>query len=113
MTLSGDADMGSIWTEGGAIRAIGRKGFLNCFSSPEGRRFVVSSVPLSKCGTRLRLDVGCALMLKRKLELVRGDSFRAAYRLKASFAHPPQRAAGRRRDNAGHARPAIATASPA
>ncbi len=97
--------MGSIWTEGGAIRAIGRKGFLNCFSSPKGRCFVVSSVPLSKCGTRVRHDVGRALMLKRKLELIQGDSFRAAYRLKVVVAQSPQRAVGRRRNIAGHTQP--------
>lgn len=111
--FSGDADMGSIWTEGGAIRAIGRKGFLNCFSSPKGRHFVVSSVPLSKCGTHLRHEVGRALVLKRKLELVRGDSFRAAYRLKAAFAQPPRRTAERRRDIAGHARPESPAPDPA
>lgn len=83
--------MGRIWTEAGAIRAIRRKGFLNCFSSPERRYFVVSAVPLSKNGSRLRYSVGCALMLNRKLELVTGNSFVAAYRLKASVAGPAQR----------------------
>ena len=75
--------MGRIWTEAGAIRAIGRKGFLNCFSTPRRRTFVVASVPLSKEGSRLAYHVGCALMLQRKVELVRGDSFCAAYRLKS------------------------------
>jgi hypothetical protein len=74
--------MGQIWTEMGAVRAIRRKGFVNCFSSPGRRYFVVSAEPLSKSGGRLRYSVGCALMLKRKLELVKGDSFSAAYRLK-------------------------------
>jgi hypothetical protein len=75
--------MGHIGTETGAIR---RSGFLNCFSSPDGRFFVVAPVPLSQNGSRLRGGVGYALMLKRKLELVTGDSFRAAYRLKAMVA---------------------------
>jgi hypothetical protein len=82
--------MGRIWTEAGAIRAIRRKGFLNCFSSPERRYFVVSAIPLSKNGSRLRYSVGCALMLDRKLELVTGNSFVAAYRLKATVAGPKQ-----------------------
>ena len=82
--------MGRIWTETGAIRAIRRKGFLNCFSSPERRYFVVSSIPLSKNGSRLRYSIGCALMLNRKLELVTGNSFVAAYRLKAAVAGPSQ-----------------------
>lgn len=81
--FAGVGDMGRIWTEPGAIRAIRRKGFLNCFSTPERRYFIVSATPLSKSGSRLRYSVGCALMLKRRLELVTGDSFRAAYRLKA------------------------------
>lgn len=76
--------MGRIWTETGAIRAIRRKGYLNCFSSPQRRYFVVSSIALSREGSHLRYSVGCALMLKRKLELVTGDSFCAAYRLKAA-----------------------------
>jgi hypothetical protein len=89
--------MGRIWTEAGAIRAIRRKGFLNCFSSPERRYFVISAVPLSKNGSRLRYSVASALMLDRKLELVTGNSFVAAYRLKATVAGPkqPQRSSGR------------------
>jgi hypothetical protein len=86
--------MGRIWTEAGAIRAIRRQGFLNCFASPQDRYFVVSSIPLSKNGTRLHYSVGCALMLKRKLELVSGDSFCAAYRLKAAV-HVRAPSAGR------------------
>ena len=74
--------MGRIWTETGAIRAIRRRGFLNCFASSQRRHFVISSVPLSKNGPRLLYSVGCALMLTRQLELVTGDSFCAAYRLK-------------------------------
>lgn len=73
--------MGRIRTETGAVRAIRRKGFLNCFSTPEYRFFVVSSVALSRDGSRLLDDVGHALMRKRKLELVVGDSFCAAYAL--------------------------------
>ena len=83
--------MGRIWTESGAIRAIRRKGFLNCFSTPERRYFVVSAVPLSKEGSVLLYGVGCALMLKRRLELVRGDSFAAAYRLKQPVIETPSR----------------------
>jgi len=83
--------MGRIWTESGAIRAIRRKGFLNCFSTPERRYFVVSAVPLSKEGSVLLYGVGCALMLKRRLELVRGDSFAAAYRLKQPVTETPSR----------------------
>jgi hypothetical protein len=79
---AGGGNMGRIWTESGAIRAVRRKGFLNCFSTPERRYFVVSAAPLSKSGSRLRYGVGCALMLKRRLELVTGDSFRGAYCLK-------------------------------
>jgi hypothetical protein len=82
--------MGRIWTEAGAIRAIRKKGYLNCFASPERRYFVVSAIPLSRDGSRLRYSVGCALMLARKLELVRGDSFSAAYRLKPSVTGPAQ-----------------------
>lgn len=74
--------MGRIWTEAGAIRAIQRKGYLNCFSSPQRRYFVVSSIPLSREGSVLLHGVARSLMLKRKLELVGGDSFAAAYRLK-------------------------------
>jgi hypothetical protein len=74
--------MGRIWTENGAIRAIRRKGFVNCFSTPKRRYFVVSATPLSKEGSTLRYSVGRALMLNRRLELVKGDSFCAAYRLK-------------------------------
>jgi hypothetical protein len=81
--------MGRIWTESGAIRAIRRKGFLNCFSTPERRYFVVSASPLSREGSALLYGVGRALMLKRKLELVRGDSFAAAYRLKQPVAARP------------------------
>lgn len=83
--------MGRIWTESGAIRAIRRKGFLNCFSTPERRYFVVSANPLSRDGSVLLYGVGRALMLKRKLELVRGDSFAAAYRLKRPIAVTPSR----------------------
>ncbi|HEY6431183.1 MAG TPA: hypothetical protein VIZ17_04320 [Acetobacteraceae bacterium] len=77
--------MGRIWTETGAIRAIRRKGYLNCFSSPQRRYFVISAIALSNEGSHLRYSVGCALMLERKLELVRGDSFCAAYRLKGQM----------------------------
>jgi hypothetical protein len=86
--------MGRIWTESGAIRAIRREGFLNCFSTPERRYFVVSASPLSREGSTLLYGVGCALMLKRKLELVRGDSFAAAYRLKQPVAVTPSREKG-------------------
>ncbi len=90
--------MGRIWTEIGAIRAIRRKGFLNCFSTPERRYFVVSAIPLSREGSALLYGVGCALMLKRKLELVTGDSFAAAYRLKQPVAMRPSPV---QRDGAG------------
>jgi hypothetical protein len=80
--------MGRIWTETGAIRAIQRKGYLNCFSSPQGRYFVVSSMPLSREGSVLLYAVGCSLMLKRKLKLVGGDSFAAAYRLRVLATAP-------------------------
>jgi hypothetical protein len=86
--------MGRIWTESGAIRAIRRKGFLNCFSTPERRYFVVSAIPLSREGSALLYGVGRALMLKRKLELVSGDSFAAAYRLKQPAAARPSREKG-------------------
>lgn len=86
--------MGRIWTESGAIRAIRRKGFLNCFSTPERRYFVVSTIPLSREGSVLLYGVGRALMLNRKLELVRGDSFAAAYRLKQPVAVTPSREKG-------------------
>ena len=99
--------MGRIWTEAGAIRAIRRKGFLNCFSSPERRYFVVSSVPLSKNGSRLRYSVGCALMLNRKLELVTGNSFVAAYRLKAIVAGPVQPQRPSRRPASQPSRPPV------
>ena len=99
--------MGRIWTEAGAIRAIRRKGFLNCFSSPERRYFVVSSVPLSKNGSRLRYSVGCTLMLNRKLELVTGNSFVAAYRLKVTIAGPAQPQRPPRRPALQPDRPAV------
>jgi hypothetical protein len=86
--------MGRIWTESGAIRAIRRKGFLNCFSTPERRYFVVSAIPLSREGSALLYGVGRALMLKRKLELVSGDSFAAAYRLKQPAGVTPSREKG-------------------
>jgi hypothetical protein len=81
--------MGRIWTETGAIRAIQRKGYLNCFSSPQQRYFVVSAIPLSRKGSVLLYGVGRALMLNRKLELVTGNSFVAAYRLKVSLPAKP------------------------
>jgi hypothetical protein len=86
--------MGRIWTESGAVRAIRRRGFLNCFSTPERRYFVVSALPLSREGSALLYGVGRALMLKRKLELVTGDSFAAAYRLKQPVAVTPSREKG-------------------
>jgi hypothetical protein len=86
--------MGRIWTESGAIRSIRRRGFLNCFSTPERRYFVVSANPLSREGSVLLYGVGRALMLKRKLELVRGDSFAAAYRLKQPIAVTPSHEKG-------------------
>ena len=86
--------MGRIWTESGAIRAIRRRGFLNCFSTPEQRYFVVSAFPLSREGSALLYGVGRALMLKRKLELVTGDSFAAAYRLKQPIAVTPSHEKG-------------------
>ena len=58
--------MGRIWTETGAIRAIRRKGYLNCFSSPQRRYFVISAIALSNEGSHLRYSVGCALMLERR-----------------------------------------------
>lgn len=91
--------MGRIWTEGGAIRAIQRKGYLNCFSSPQRRHFVISGIPLSNEGSVLLHGVARSLMLKRKLELVRGDSFVAAYRLKvtAPAKTPPRERIGTER----------------
>ena len=86
--------MGRIWTETGAIRAIQRKGYLNCFSTPQQRYFVVSAIPLSRKGSILLYGVGCALMLKRKLELVTGNSFVAAYRLKVAAPVKPSRRKG-------------------
>jgi hypothetical protein len=86
--------MGRIWTESGAVRAIRRKGFLNCFSTPERRYFVVSASPLSRQGSALLHGVARALMLKRKLELVRGDSFAAAYRLRQPVSVMPSRDKG-------------------
>ena len=82
-------DMGRIWTEAGAIRAIQRKGYLNCFASPQQRYFVVSAIPLSRKGSVLFYGVGRSLMLKRKLELVTGNSFVAAYRLKVTVPARP------------------------
>jgi hypothetical protein len=95
--------MGRIWTEVGAIRAIQRKGYLNCFSSPQRRYFVVSAIPLSREGSVLLYSVGCALMLKRKLELVSGDSFAAAYRLKVGV--PAKPSGGKRSDPPGKPKP--------
>ena len=80
--------MGRILTEAGALRAIRRRGYLNCFAAPEKRVFVVSAMPLSRDGSALRYGVGRALLLSRRLELVKGDSFVAAYRLKTE---PPKR----------------------
>ncbi|HTW28255.1 MAG TPA: hypothetical protein VME92_14080 [Acetobacteraceae bacterium] len=80
--------MGRIWTEVGAIRAITSRGFLNCFSSPTGRYFVVSSQPLSEKGSRVRYAVAYKLMVDRRLELVSGNSFCAAYRLRKARAVP-------------------------
>lgn len=74
--------MGVIWTETGALRALRRKGYLNCFATPERRTFVVSDAPLSRKGSTLCHGVGRVLLLSRQLELVKGDSFSAAYRLK-------------------------------
>jgi hypothetical protein len=74
--------MGRIWSESGAIREIQQHGFLNCFATSKGRCFIISSVPLSREGSRVRYSVGRSLMLARKVELVTGDSFAAAYRLR-------------------------------
>ena len=75
--------MGRILTEMGALRALRRKGYLNCFAAQDKRAFVVSQTPLSREGSVVRYGVGRALLLSRRLELVKGDSFVAAYRLKA------------------------------
>jgi len=83
--------MGRILTETGALRAIRRKGYLNCFAGPEKRVFVVASAPLSRDGSALRYGVGRALLLSRRLELVKGDSFVAAYRLKPERSKPRKR----------------------
>ena len=74
--------MGRILTEMGALRALRSKGYLNCFAGQDKRAFVVSGTPLSREGSVVRYGVGRALLLSRRLELVEGDSFVAAYRLK-------------------------------
>ena len=47
--------MGRILTETGALRALRRKGYLNCFAGEDKRAFVVSEDPLSRGGQRRAL----------------------------------------------------------
>jgi hypothetical protein len=83
--------MGRILTETGALRALRRKGYLNCFAGPDKRAFVVSDAPLSREGSVVRYGVGRTLLLSRRLELVKGDSFVAAYRLKSTAKKKPEK----------------------
>jgi hypothetical protein len=64
-----------------AMRRLAQFGYLNCFATVRGRRFVISSKPLDRNGRPVDSDVGCALLSGRNVELVEGDSFSAAYRL--------------------------------
>jgi hypothetical protein len=64
-----------------AIRKLAEVGYLNCFATVQGRRFVISDKPRDRNGCRVDAEVGCALLIGRNVELVEGDSFSAAYRL--------------------------------